>query len=81
LIKIIKVFNFASTYKNPSDILKDFLKNKNIKLRQAQANKRKEINDIESLYNELSIIVNSTKEVKNEEKQSIINPLNFLLIR
>ena len=73
LIKIIKVFNFASTYKNPSDILKDFLKNKNIKLRQAQANKRKEINDIESLYNELSIIVNSTKEVKNEEKQSIIN--------
>ena len=73
LIKIIKVFNFASTYKNPSDILKDFLKNKNIKLRQAQVNKRKEINDIESLYNELSIIVNSTKEVKNEEKQSIIN--------
>lgn len=73
LIKIIKVFNFASTYKNPSDILKEFLKNHNIMLRQAQINKRKEIIDIENLYNEISIVINSLKEIKNDEKQSIIN--------
>ena len=73
IIKIIKVFNFASSYKNPSDKLKEFLKSHNIMLRQAQINKRKEIKDIESFYNELYIIVNSTKEVKDDEKQSIIN--------
>ena len=54
LINIINIFNFKSAF-NPSDSLKQFIKNSNMEIKGFPINKREghDINEIENLYNEM----------------------------
>jgi len=74
LINIIKIFNFKSAF-NPSDSLKQFLKNSNMEIKGLPVNERdgNDINEIENLYNEISIPFNTINEVEENTKKIIIN--------
>ena len=74
LINLINIFNFKSAF-NPSDSLKQFLKNSNMEIKGFPVNKREgnDINEIENLYNEISIPFNTINEVEENTKQLIIN--------
>lgn len=74
LINIINIFNFKSVF-NPSDSLKQFLKNSNMEIKGFPINKREghDINEIENLYNEISIPFNTINELEENTKQLILN--------
>lgn len=73
LINIVNIFNFKSVF-NPSDSLKQFLKNSNMEIKGFPINKREgnDMNEIENLYNEISIPFNTINEVEENTKQLII---------